>query len=502
MTGAAGADRTQGAKAGSANSVTVDGHLSLDGIWRIAEEGASIVLDSDSLGAVESAHREAAEIRRGHPVYGQSTGVGANKTASAAATDGSWGMRLLRSHAAGAGREASTREVRAMLVVRLNQLCLPGSGIDPEVVRALAAMLDAGALPRVRIGDSVGTGDLSALAATALTLAGERAASAPVEHHVKFGSDSALPFISSSALTIGRAALLVHELGELEDAALGAYALSCAVVRANIQPFEPVAVRALAMPEAQEVAARMGPLLAGASWSPRAIQDRYGLRAFLPRHAVVSRAIDRLSTQTVALANVSQENPLFACGEVLHHGGFVQAALAHELRSTLAALAQSTTLSLSRIAMLNDPRFSGLPAFLSAGPEGSSGTIILEYIAGGAAGEILAAQSDVDAHPVVLSLGMEEDASFAGTLVGNLERGVEAWRRLVAVELLEGARAISLSGTSEGLTPATRRIHQAMADVGCQADDHDLQGEVDRAIALVSSVAQVAVREAQSAHEH
>ena len=53
------------------------------------------------------------------------------------ADDPEYGMRLLRSHAVDAGDPLADRTVRAMLAVRLIQLCVPGAGLDPTILAGL-----------------------------------------------------------------------------------------------------------------------------------------------------------------------------------------------------------------------------------------------------------------------------------------------------------------------------------------------------------------------------
>ena len=105
-------------------------------------------------------------------MYGRTTGVGANR--SVQVTDGGHGLRLLRSHAGGAGPMLSAPLARAMMVVRLNQLAAGGSGVDPAVLPVLAEALNRGLIPPVRSVGAIGTGDLGALASTALCILGER----------------------------------------------------------------------------------------------------------------------------------------------------------------------------------------------------------------------------------------------------------------------------------------------------------------------------------------
>ena len=161
--------------------------------------------------------RSAAELSTRSDIYGRTTGVGANRATAVSPTDSEYGMRLLRSHAVDAGDPLDDRTVRAMLAVRLIQLCVPGAGLDPAILAGLETMLNDDALPELRQYASIGTGDLAPLAGTALTLIGERPASKPLASMAKWGADSALPFMSSSALTVGRGCLALDELSRLEQ---------------------------------------------------------------------------------------------------------------------------------------------------------------------------------------------------------------------------------------------------------------------------------------------
>ncbi|MET9502575.1 aromatic amino acid lyase [Streptomyces sp. NPDC006622] len=108
-------------------------------------------------------------------LYGRGTGVGAHRAVSVDADDETaHGLRVLRSHAGGAGALLPARQIRAMLAIRANQLLAGGSGIHPGFVDALVEALRLGVHPAVNEYGSVGTGDLTALAQTGLTLLGER----------------------------------------------------------------------------------------------------------------------------------------------------------------------------------------------------------------------------------------------------------------------------------------------------------------------------------------
>ena len=72
------------------------------------------------------------------PIYGRSTGVGANRTAEWPSTTRANPCDSCVHTRLSAGGDRDPRRVRALLVVRLNQLANGGSGISPAVFDGLA----------------------------------------------------------------------------------------------------------------------------------------------------------------------------------------------------------------------------------------------------------------------------------------------------------------------------------------------------------------------------
>ena len=184
----------------------------LDGIGLTCAKVRNIARDGQRVAVGPAGLRRAGQARAvvqravaSRPVYGRTTGVGANR--SVQVTDGGHGLRLLRSHAGGAGPMLSAPLARAMMVVRLNQLAAGGSGVDPAVLPVLAEALNRGLIPPVRSVGAIGTGDLGALASTALCILGERPWLDGTLPPFALDPADALAFISSSAATIGEAAI-------------------------------------------------------------------------------------------------------------------------------------------------------------------------------------------------------------------------------------------------------------------------------------------------------
>src|SRR5882724_3011502 len=96
--------------------------------------------------------------------------------------------------------------------------------------------------------------------------------------------------------------------------------------------------------------------------------------------------------------------------------------------------------------MLNDPDTNGGNAFLAAEQAGSSGLMMVEYVAAGAIAEIRNAAQPAAAGTLVLSRGAEEDATFASQGAQQLERSIAAYRVLLCCELVGAVRLLRQRG--------------------------------------------------------
>ncbi|WP_082485132.1 aromatic amino acid lyase [Rathayibacter sp. Leaf296] len=475
--------------------ITLDGSLGIDGVVALADRSRRPALGDGQLDRIAAAATAATAIADRHPVYGRSTGVGANRTTAVAADHGH-ALRLLRSHAVDAGPALPARAVRAMLAVRLNQLCLPGSGIDPRVASGLLRMLELDALPEVRSLGSLGTGDLTALAGTALALLGERPTTHPLPPLEPWGAESALAFISSNALTIGRACLAVEELSRLERAARVVLAMSAVALGAEPGAFSPRAADAAAAPGVAEVSASVRQLLAGVGDDrilAARVQDPYGFRVVPHTQGALLAGRRALADQAEALLGTAQENPLFdpASGTVVHHGGFFQTALALAGESASLALAGTTSTTLSRIRLLNEPEYSGQRPFLAAGPAGASGLMMVEYVAAAAIAEIRAAAHPASLGTVSLSRGTEDDAPFTAQAIAQLERAVPAYRVLLSCELVGAVRALRQRGRASGHAGLLGQAVALVASLPSDDSDRDLRGDLDEAGVLLDGLATI-----------
>ncbi|WP_375492116.1 aromatic amino acid lyase [uncultured Jatrophihabitans sp.] len=448
------------------------GSLELSDIADVA--GGALDVWVSSMTRAQAARAYAEQMATSRPIYGRTTGVGGNRLVALDErpdSEGESSLGLLRSHASSAGRKRSVRRVRAGLLVRLNQLASGGSGVDPAVIDGLATMIRTDALPPVRELGGVGTGDLAALATTALALLGEVPATHSMPAPVRFGIGDALPLLSSNAFTIADAALASIALRDLAEKALLIAAASFTAVDGNPEAYSHVVEQVTPFPGARRVCATMRDLVDDDSVGAR-IQDPFALRALPQVHGPLLDALDTLDTVVVTLANSPSENPIFVPEEsVAHHGGFHVAYLAQALDAVRLALAQACQLSLARLSMLCDPSMTGLAPFLADGRPGASGVMTVEYVVASALASLRARATPASVQTVTLSHGVEEDASFASLGARQALDSVPVVQNVLAGELVAAVRCLRM----RGLDPAPLHAWLAQLDgIGTEVADRDL----------------------------
>ncbi|MET8827759.1 aromatic amino acid ammonia-lyase [Streptomyces sp. NPDC004610] len=474
--------------------VVLDGiGLRVEDVVRLADGGARPVPGSDAMRRVEESWDAARRIAATGRVYGRSTGVGANRTEDLPTDSAAGhGLRLLRSHAGAIGAEVPARQVRAMLAVRANQLLAGGAGLRPSVVEALCEALANGAQPVVHEFGSVGTGDLAALAQLGLALAGEHpwaGQGAPAPQALD--NNDALALISSNALTLGQAALALHELRGLVAATQVVAALSLVAVDGSHEAYAAPVHAARPHKGSLEVARRMRELI-GAADRPTPplgrIQDPYGFRCLPQIHGPAHDAADALDDVLAIEVNSASENPLISAEDLAayHHGGFYQAQLALALDHFRLALTQVARLSTSRLSTLNEPAYTRLRPFLADHEPASSGVMILEYAAGAALGDLRAFSAPASLGHAVLSRGVEEQASFASLAARQTLRACDAFRLVVGCELVAAVRALRMRDLrpDPGL-PAGHALELAESVLDADLADRPLTDDVTAAAALL-----------------
>lgn len=460
----------------------IDGQrLSGDDIADGAVAAVDVTITDAAMTRVRASHLRAIEISALRPMYGRTTGVGANRGVIVEPSL-SQAQALLASHATSAGELRSDERVRAMLLVRLNQLCAGGSGVSPDVVDGLARLINDDALPLIHEHAGIGTADLTALAATALAVQ---------EHSTTYrgeplllGPDDALPFMSSNAAALGDAALGLARMSRAARAGLAVAALSFTALDGNIEAFSRAVERVTPMLGARATCRAMRSLLGSERSAALRIQDPYGLRALPQSQGVLLDSLAALRDTVDAYVNAPSENPvIFPDGAVAHHGGFHASYLAVASDSVRIAVVGAAQLAVHRLTYLSEPNHTQLTAFLGDGSPAASGVMVVEYVAAAALGDLRAYAGPAAVQTTSLSRGVEDAASFASLAARQLLAAADRYELIVAAELLTAVRANRLRRTPP--PPPVDTVLRACAELPGALHDRDLTADLELARALV-----------------
>lgn len=477
--------------------IVIDGlTLDLADVAAVAD-GEDVTLAPEAMVRMDESRKSAEATALQRPVYGRSTGVGANRAVSLMEADGgdTHGLKLLRSHAVDAGKPLARRTVRAMLVVRLSQLAAGGSGINPVIAEALVELINSDVVPEIREFGGIGTADLQALAGTALTMLGERPPLGRGEVPVRlkgWATADALPFISSSALTIAQGVLAQQKLSTLLDNAASVAALSFIAMSGNSEALSPAVAAAADTSAVADAAHTLHSMVQG-SGQPARIQDPYCLRTLPQVFGSQTEELNALGALLSRLVTAGHENPLVhgspsdGSNDVAHHGLFQMTNLARRVDALQLAIGAACATHLRRIDLLCDPKYTGLHPFLAEDGSGQSGLMMLEYVAAAAVGRIRANAQPVSLQTVVLSLGAEEDASFASVATARLESTADALATVAASELVCASRALRLQGRrpEEFASGRLRAMMRAGFTLPSEVEDRDLRGDLEQAIEIM-----------------
>ena len=180
------------------------------------------------------------------------------------------------------------------------------------------------------------------------------------------------------------------------------------------------------------------------------VQDAYSLRCqpqvMGGRHDLLRYAAGTVEREL----NAVSDNPLgFAdTGEVVSGGNFHAEPVALASDATAIALAEIGGMSERRVALLTDPRMSGLPAFLVPEPGLNSGFMMAHVTAAALASENKSLAHPATVDPLPTSANQEDHVSMATFAARRLQEMAENAGTIVAIELLAAARECNCAGPS------------------------------------------------------
>ncbi|WOS42612.1 histidine ammonia-lyase [Xanthomonas rydalmerensis] len=477
--------------------------------WRAVYRGASVRLDPACADAVlRSARTVEAIVATGAPVYGINTGFGKLASVRIEREDLQALQRnIVLSHAAGVGAPMPVPVVRLMMALKLASLAQGASGVQPQTLALLEALLHHEVIPVVPCQGSVGaSGDLAPLAhlATVMLGVGEAfvgdarlpAAQALAQAGLQpltLGAKEGLALLNGTQFSTAYALAGLFEIERVFHAALVAGALSTEAAKGSDTPFDPRIHALRGQPGQIATAAALRELMHDSAIRDShrdndvRVQDPYCLRC---QPQVMGAALDvmRQAATTLATeANGVSDNPLVFSdtGEALSGGNFHAEPVAFAADMLALAVCEIGSISERRVAMLVDPALSGLPAFLTPKPGLNSGFMIPQVTAAALVSENKQRAYPASVDSIPTSANQEDHVSMAAHGARRLLAMAENAANVVGIELLAAAQGCDFHAPlrSSAALEAARALLRAR--VPALQDDRYFHPDMLAATALV-----------------
>ena len=483
--------------------------LELAELAHILNSGTPITLAPDAVKAIKRSHAYLSDRLKQSdaPIYGVNTGFGSLYDKSIAKKDlAQLQKNLVMSHACGSGEPVPAEIVRAMLVLKVQNMAFGHSALAPATVQRMVDMYNADMLPVVYERGSLGaSGDLAPLAHLSLpllglgevVLAGKRMSSAQALKKLgwkplELGPKEGLALLNGTQFMNAFAALLTLKANRLAALADIIGALSLDAFDGRIEPFHPSVHAVRPHPGQAVVAGHFRELLKGSELIKRKkahVQDPYSFRCIPQVHGASRDAIAYVERVVERELESVTDNPTVFDDEdlIISAGNFHGQPLALVLDFLAIALAELGSISERRTYKLISGQ-RGLPAFLVAEPGLNSGFMIPQYTAASlvSANKQRCMPNSVDT--IDSSNGQEDHVSMGAAAAIKTWQVAADVERILALELFAAAQAIEFRrplGSSPKLSSLVAAFREQVPFVRTDVVMHE---PMEAALAFVRTV--------------
>lgn len=487
--------------------------IAIDDLVAVARTNREAAVSADGEGRVA---RTSALIERWvkekRVIYGITTGFGALCNVSIPEKDTRrLQENILMSHAAGVGEPLPEAVVRAIMALRVHDLCMGYSGCRMKTIRYLLAFLNQGVTPVVPEKGSVGaSGDLAPTAHLGLVLIGKgeafyqgrRIPGAEALERIglpplSLAAGEGLALINGTQVMTAIGVLVVNDAVRLSKTADIACAMTLEVLMGSNSEFDPRIHQVRPHPGQLVTADNMlrltedSEIIASHQGCAR-VQDAYTLRCAPQIHGASKDAVAHARRVIEIEINSTTTNPLiFPDTEEVRLGGNFHGQPVSMAADYLSmGLAELGGVSERRIERLVNPQLSELPAFLVKEGGLNSGYMLGQYAAAALVSEnkVLAHPACVDSIPTSAN---KEDHVSMGTIAIRQSREILAnVENVIAIELLCAAQAYDLLTAERKLT-AGRGTREAYAvirrHVPYMERDRELYKDMETIVSVLRS---------------
>jgi histidine ammonia-lyase len=462
------------------------GQLSLPDLRVLLDENTTIELAASSYQEIDASAEVISSIINEQKVaYGINTGFGLLANTRINTNDLETLQRsIVLSHAAGVGELLSDQVVRLILALKINSLARGYSGVKRETIQALISLFNAKIYPCIPSQGSVGaSGDLAPLAHMSTTLLGVGEARFQGKiisaidalklvnlEPLRLAPKEGLALLNGTQVSTALAIIALFAAEDVFVAAITTGAMSVDAMRGSDAPFDQ-RIQAVRGHQSQiQVAKMIRELLENSDIRQshrdcEKVQDPYSLRC---QPQVMGACLSHLiyvSEILLTEANAVSDNPLVFTKDqaILSGGNFHAEPVALAADALAVAIAEIGALSERRTALLVDPHFSGLPAFLVKNPGVNSGFMIAQVTAAALASEnkSLAHPASVDSLPT--SANQEDHVSMATYAARRLTQMAENTAGIIAIEMLAACQGIDFARPLKS-SARLERVHELIRE--------------------------------------
>lgn len=480
--------------------------LTLAELDAILRERKPIALAKDAQAAVKRSHAWLQQKLKDSdtPIYGVNTGFGALHDRSIAKRDlAQLQKNLVMSHACGSGDPVPEGIVRAMLVLKVQNMAFGHSAVALATVQRLVDMHNADVLPVVYERGSLGaSGDLAPLAHLALpllglgevTMGGKRMTTAAALKKLgwsslELGPKEGLALLNGTQFMNAYASLLTLKAMRLAHVADAIAALSLDAFNGHIEPFHPSVHAVRPHPGQAQVAGHIRELLAGSAIlaeEKKHVQDPYSFRCIPQVHGASRDAIAHVATVVQRELEAVTDNPTVFDDEdlIISAGNFHGQPLALALDYLAMAVAELGSISERRTYKLISGQ-RGLPPFLVAKSGLNSGFMIPHYTAASlvSANKQRCMPNSVDT--IDSSNGQEDHVSMGAAAAIKTWQVTHDVERILAIELFTAAQALEFRRPLRSSKPVEALVAALRRRVPFIKDDVVMHEPMEEALAVV-----------------
>ena len=450
-------------------NVTIDGFsLTFDEFIAVARFGAKVKIAGSAKKAMANSRKLTEKISFEHRVaYGISTGFGDFATiAVPEELSNKLSTNLILSHCTGTGEPYSIEQVRGMMLLRANALCVGISGVRPLIVEMLVEMLNKGVTPYIPQKGSLGaSGDLAPLSHMGLVLLGKGEAyfegkklsgqramdKASIKTIDTLVSKEGLGITNGTCAMTSVGALNLYDTIEAARIADVISAMSFIALTGQLTPFQERMHTARGHKGQIKVARNLRLLTKGSKLVKESqglrVQDAYSLRCIPQVHGAIRDSLDYIKEKVEIELNAVTDNPLIFPEDeaVISGGNFHGEPMALPFDFLGIACSELASISERRLErMVNQQLSNGLPPFLTVDGGINSGFMIVQYTAAS-----MVSENKVLAHPACVdnipsSANQEDFVSMGTTAARKSGQILENTRSVLAYELLTACQALDL----------------------------------------------------------